>query len=95
MAKSNIKVSRYVDNQLGWEASISPEDGSWILFVPRQPLTEGGPKRAQLWHRVGTCTDEHGDQHDAYAAEGSDELRAYLSDYGSGVGLTEEHKPVT
>lgn len=89
MKKSNITITRYVDRQLGWEACVRPEDGSWALFLP-QP--DGGPLQPQLWHRVGTCTDEHGDVHECFAREGSDEHKAYLSDHGNGVGLTEPTK---
>ncbi len=93
MPKSNIKVSRYVDKQLGWEASVSPEDGSWVLFLPRAEAAQKNNLRPQLWHRVGTCEDEHGDTHESYALDGSPEHQAFLSNYGAGVGLTEAFVP--
>lgn len=88
MKKSNVTVSRYVDRQLGWEACVRPEDGSWALFIPQQ----GAGLEPQLWHRVGRCVDENGDEHESFARSGSTEHLAYLSDIGNGVGLTEPIK---
>lgn len=76
MKKSNIRVCRYASPNR-WEACIEPEDRSWVLYVPQpEAAAEGvGP---QLWHLIGTCEDEHGDTHDAYALDGSPEHQAYL-----------------
>lgn len=92
MPKSNITVSRYVDKQLGWEACVRPDDGSWCLFIPKpeRPTADGHLLQPQLWIRVGTCLDEHGVTHASYAKSGSPEHLAYLSDNG-GIGLTEAY----
>ena len=87
MPKSNITISRYVDPNLGWEACIRPDSGDWVMFVPRPEKTNLAPT---LFHRVGTCVDEHGDTHDAYAAEGSEQHKVFLSEY-NGVGLSEAY----
>jgi hypothetical protein len=88
MAKNNVTVSRYVDKQLGWDICVQPEDGSWALFIPAPTEPNLQP---QLWHRVGTCVDEHGDTQEAFACEGSPGHLAFLSEYGAGVGLTEAY----
>ncbi len=93
MPKSNVTVSRYVDKQLGWEACVRPEDGSWCLFIPRpdaKPTEDGTPLQPRLFHRVGTCVDEHGDTHDSYAQDGSPEHLVFLSNFG-GLGLCEAY----
>ncbi len=87
--QNNVTITRYVDRQLGWEMCVSPADGAWVLFIPRAEATAETGLAPQLWHRVGTCEDEHGDTHEAYAAHGSDEHRVYLSEHGNGIGLTE------
>ncbi len=46
MMKQNVTINRYADPNLAWEASIEPEDGSWILFTRR----DGG--RPALWLRA-------------------------------------------
>lgn len=96
MAKKNITITRYVDPQLGWEAAVRPEDGSWVLFLPRatsRPAEGPGsvePIAPQLWHRVGTCEDEHGDTYEAFARDGSPEHRAFLTEHeGQGLALCE------
>ncbi len=85
MAKSNIKVSRYLDTELpegaacadgsfAWEMSIEPDDGSWVMFVPKDKTQE-----PQLWICVGKV--DHGDgqgEENAYAPVGSEEHKAYL-----------------
>ena len=88
MPKNNITISRYVDRQLGWEACVRPDDGSWVLFIPRPDSDIGAPI---IFHRVGTCVDEHGDTHDSYAAEGSPEHQVFVSECGAGIGLTEAY----
>jgi hypothetical protein len=40
----DIEVRRYEDASHGYQGTLSPADGSWIAFVPR----EGAP---QLWMR--------------------------------------------
>jgi hypothetical protein len=87
--QTNITVTRYVDRQLGWETCVRPHDGAWALFIPQAEAVAKDGLGPQLWHRVGTCEDEHGDTHEAYALDGSPEHRAYLSEYGAGIGLTE------
>ncbi len=81
--KKNIRVSRYdasyvselpedafcANGEFAWEASIEPEDRSWILFVPK----EGAPS---LWVRVGTLPDSN---EEAFAAAGSPEHLAFLA----------------
>ncbi len=89
MKKSNVTVSRYADPQLGWEACVRPDDGSWCLFIPRPEETAKTGLQPRLLHRVGTCVDEFGDTHDSYAAEGSPEHLVYVSECKAGIGLTE------
>lgn len=94
--KSNIKVSRYVDKQLGWEACITPEDGSWCLFIPRlengKPLVPFGAALPQLWIRVGTCVDEHGEAHESFSLAGSPDVLAFIADnFGNGMGPAEAY----
>lgn len=58
----DIHVRRYQDPNLAWESSVSPADGSWVLFQPRDPTK----LQAQLWHRQKT-RDEHGATVHVYA----------------------------
>lgn len=90
MAKNNIRVCRYqeaevaelppealcANGEFAWEASIEPEDGSWVLFVPKDKKLE-----PSLWIRVGTNADE-GENfgEDVYAAVGSPAHQAYLGE---------------
>ncbi len=90
--KQNIRVNRYSPQELpegaacpehgfAWEASIEPEDRSWVLFVP---LASRPDMQAQLWHRIGTRESdkelgEEGEEQDLYALEGSPEHEAFKS----------------
>ncbi len=73
MPKQNITVNRYAAEQpptFAWEASIHPEDESWILFVPRASHPDVKP---QLWLAAGTHTAEDGTVETTYApAPGSE-----------------------
>jgi len=51
----DIHVRRYQDPNLAWESSVSPADGSWVLFQPRDP----SKLAPQLWRRCEK-KDEHG-----------------------------------
>lgn len=81
--KTNIKVSRYsdelpegarcADGTFPWEASIEPEDGAWVLFVPKDAT-----KEPLLAIRVGEIDHGDGTGEDAYAMAGSPEHIAFL-----------------
>lgn len=60
MSKTNIVVKRYVEteppaagwdpeNPFPWEASVEPEKGDWVLFVPKA----NSKHRPELWVKVG------------------------------------------
>lgn len=88
--QTNVTVSRYVDKQLGWESCIRPDDGSWVMFIPRPG--DNGPGRAKvpaLFHRIGTCVDENGTTHDSYATAESPEFKVFVADHGAGLGPAE------
>lgn len=59
--KQHIHINRYPDPRAvgGWELTVTPEDGSFVLFVP----TEGD---ALLYRRVATKT-ENGQTDNVYA----------------------------
>lgn len=73
----NIRISRYQKNEelpkeafcadgtFPWFASVEPEDGSWVLFVPIDP--EQPP---QLWLNVGTEDNGDGTGRDVFAPAG-------------------------
>lgn len=82
--KRSIKVSRYTvedaeipgarcaDGSFAWFASIEPEDGAWVLFVPKDP--------AAVPTLVVACgTIDYGDgEETAYVTPGSPEHLAWL-----------------
>ena len=82
MSKKNIRISRYLPGQnIGFEAYVEPEDRAWVLFVPSEQNRSRSP---QLFHRVGSYTDEKGDSHDSYAADGSPEHQAFMAEPDAG-----------
>lgn len=94
MPKQNVTISRYHDSHLGWEMCIRPDDGAWVLFVPRLredgTAVNNGSREPSLWLNVGTCKDSNGDTQEAYALADSPEHRAYIAEYGHGLGLVQE-----
>ncbi len=84
----NIRISRYTAQDeaelpaealceggtFAWMASVEPEDGSWVLFVPKDPKAP-----PSLWVRVGTNDNGDGTGEDVYAAAGSPEHDAFLA----------------
>lgn len=85
--KQNIRVSRYgaqevselppealcADGQFPWAASVSPEDGAWVLFIPKD-----ASRTPDLWVRIGT--DDGSDGEELYAPAGSEEHLAFLAE---------------
>lgn len=66
MPKQNITVNRYASDRpssFPWEASIHPEDESWVLFVPRASHPDVKP---QLWFACGKHVAEDGTEEVAY-----------------------------
>lgn len=86
--KQNIRINRYgaqeiaelppealcADGQFAWSMSVEPEDGSWVLFVPKDPT-----RAPDLWVRVGVNDHGDGTGEDVYAAAGSPEHEAFLA----------------
>lgn len=71
MPKSNITINRYLTREQGqypefvWEASVTPEDGSWILYVPNKHHPNTKP---ELWVKIGTI-DLDGDVENVYVPQ--------------------------
>lgn len=94
--KTNITIRRYQeqelpkeafceDGQFPWEASIEPEDASWVMFVPKP----GSGAQPQLWVAVGDVDTGDGTGERAFALAGSVEHEAFLKE----LGLDKEAAP--
>jgi hypothetical protein len=87
MSKNNIHITRYTQDvlkelppeafckngQFPWELQVEPEDGEWLLLVPRDKT-----KEPRLWVKVGSIAHGDGTGEDAYAEVGSPEHEAFL-----------------
>lgn len=87
--KTNIIIRRYHEQELPkeafcengefpWEASVEPDDASWVMFVPKP----GSGAQPQLWVAVGDVDNGDGTGERAYALAGSEEHKAFLKEAG-------------
>lgn len=74
----NIKVKRYSKDMPVWYGTVSPEDGSWVLFIPH----EGVP---HLYMRVEQATED-GVENTRYVDVRSPEARIGTVAAGAAAG---------